>query len=94
MPVVLWFRVGKSAATAILGTPVVVVFFNIPVANPANDVPLIFPTVVAKLPVPVPVTSPVKVIVWSPVLVPLTVVSAETVNVFEVVPPAIVKPVV
>lgn len=27
-------------------------------------------TVVAKLPVPLPVTSPVKVIVWSPVFVP------------------------
>ena len=30
-------------------------------------------TVVAKLPVPLPVTSPVKVIVWSPVLDPLNV---------------------
>ena len=28
---------------------------------------------VAKLPVPVPVTAPVKVIVWSPVLTPLIV---------------------
>jgi hypothetical protein len=31
-------------------------------------------SVVAKLPVPVPVTSPVRVIVWSPVLVPLILV--------------------
>ena len=44
-------------ATAIDGTPVVVVFFNIPVVNPAKDVPFIFPTTVALC---VPVTSPAR----------------------------------
>ena len=42
------------------------------VMDPANMalVTLRAPMAVAKLPVPVPVTSPVRVIVWSPVLVP------------------------
>lgn len=46
------------------------------------------PMVVAKLPVPEPVTSPVKVMVWSPVLVPETVALSEAVKVF---PSAMVK---
>ena len=46
------------------------------------------PMVVAKLPVPEPVTSPVKVMVWSPVFVPETVALSEAVKVF---PSAIVK---
>ena len=50
------------------------VFFKIPVDKLLNVVPFILPTVVAKDPVPLPVTSPVKVIVWSPVLLPLKVV--------------------
>ncbi len=61
-------RVGKSPATAILGTHVVVVFFNIPVARPAREVPLILVTVVEFVLLPVPsklepalVTSPVRV---------------------------------
>jgi hypothetical protein len=37
VPVVFWFRVGKSPATAILSTPVLVVDFKIPVAK--ADVP-------------------------------------------------------
>ena len=40
-----------------LGTPVVVVFFNIPVASPDKDVPFILTTVAA---LPTEVTSPVK----------------------------------
>ena len=40
-----------------VGTPVTVVFFNIPVANPDRDVPFIFTTVAA---LPLEVTSPVK----------------------------------
>ena len=59
-------------------------------ALPSNATPLIF-LVAANL-VAVP-ALPVMV-VWSPVFVPLTVASPETVNVFEVVPPAIVNPVV
>jgi hypothetical protein len=55
VPVVLWFNVGKSAATAIDGTPVVVVFFKIPVAKPAKEVPLILTTVSAVDPVASPV---------------------------------------
>ena len=76
-PVVFWLSVGKSAATAMDGTPVVVVFFKIPVARPAIEVPFIFPTTVAPC---VPVTSPARLpvkeaaepvtFVWSPVLVP------------------------
>ena len=38
---------GKSAPVAILGTPVPVVFFKIPVDKPANEVPLIRVTVAA-----------------------------------------------
>ena len=100
VPVVFWLSVGKSAATAMLGTPVVVVFINIPVARPAMEVPLICSTTLAPC---VPVTSPAKLpvkeaaepvtLVWSPVLVPLTEASKGTVNVLEVVPPAMVKPV-
>lgn len=84
VPVVLWFNVGKSDAIAILGTPVVVVFFNIPVVSPANDVPLILPTTVADC---VPVTSPERLPVnepdepdtdvWSPVFVPVDVPEPE-----------------
>ena len=55
LPVVFWFKVGKSPATAIEGTPVPVVFFKIPDDKPANDMPLILPTTVAN---GVPVTSP------------------------------------
>ena len=40
-----------------LGTPVVVVFFNIPVASPDKDVPFILTTVAT---LPTEVTSPVK----------------------------------
>ena len=58
LPVVFWFRIGKSAATAIDGTPVPVVFFNIPVDKPDREVPLIFCTVLAPA---VPVTSPARV---------------------------------
>ena len=36
LPVVFWFRVGKSPATAIDSTPVVVVFFSIPVPSTPN----------------------------------------------------------
>ena len=54
----------------------------------------LFAIVVPKDPVPDPVTSPVKVIVWSPVLVPETVASSATVSVFELVPPARVNPTV
>ena len=64
--------------------------------NPAN-IPLVtlrFPMDVANDPVPDPVTSPVKVIVWSPVLVPETEASKGTVKVLEVVPPAMVNPLV
>lgn len=61
-------RVGKSPATAILGTHVVVVFFKIPVARPAREVPFILVTIVefvlfaepSKLE-PAEVTSPVRV---------------------------------
>ena len=42
-------------ATAIDGTPVVVVFFKIPVANPLINVPFIFTTVNAVAPVASPV---------------------------------------
>ena len=49
-------------ATAILGTPVVVVFFRIPVARPASDTPLIFVTVneglIDVVPEAEPETSP------------------------------------
>ena len=56
--------------------------------------PPILLTVVEKVPVPLPLTSPVKVINWSPEFTPPTVTSPITVNVvLELVPPAIVKPV-
>jgi hypothetical protein len=56
--------VGKSAATAIDGTPVVVVFLRMPVARPDSAVPLILVTVAASAPVlPEAVTSPVIEIV-------------------------------
>ena len=63
VPVVFWLRVGKSAAMAMLGTPVLVVFFRMPVPRPAKDVPLILPTTVAPC---VPVTSPAKLPVKEP----------------------------
>ena len=60
-------------------------------ALPSKSTVLIFLAVANLVAVP---AFPV-IVVWSPVLVPLTVASPETVNVFEVVlPPAIVKPVV
>ena len=55
VPVVFWFKVGKSAATAIDGAPVVVVFLSIPVARPDINTPLIFTTVNAVDPVASPV---------------------------------------
>ena len=55
LPVVSWFRTGKSAATAMLGTPVTVVFFRMPVSSPARETRLSLPTTVAAW---VPVTSP------------------------------------
>ena len=57
-----------------------------PVANPANDVPLILPTVAVNVPVPLPVTSPVKVIVWFPVFVPLKFAAVIFPEKFAVVP--------
>ena len=49
--------------------------------------------VVVNIPVPLPLTSPVNVINWSPELTPPTVTSPTTVNVvFVLVPPAMVKP--
>lgn len=66
--------VGKSPATAILGTPVAVVFFSIPVARPAREVPFNLVTVVEFVLLPVPsklepvaVTSPVRVPIVLPV---------------------------
>jgi len=59
LPVVLWLSVGKSAATAMLGAPVPVVFLRMPVASPLSATPLIRATVVATLPEGV-VTSPVN----------------------------------
>jgi hypothetical protein len=58
LPDVFWFSVGKSAATAMEGAPVPVVFFRIPVAKPAIETPLILFTV--KTPEE-SVTSPVWV---------------------------------
>ena len=55
LPVVDWLRVGKSLAIAMEGTPVVVVFFNIPVASAARLWPLILTTVRAVAPVASPV---------------------------------------
>ena len=50
--------------------------------------------VVENVPVPLPVTSPVKVINWSPEFTPPIVTSPTTVKVvFVLVPPAIVNPV-
>lgn len=46
---------GRSHQVAILGTPVVVVFFKIPVASPLNSVPFIHFTVRAVEPVASPV---------------------------------------
>ena len=92
LPVVSWFRVGKSTATAILGTPVPVVFFKIPVARPASEVPFIFTTVRAVAPVASPVwvafvTSPLyrALTASSPVLVLDRVATA----VFASIPSAI-----
>ena len=58
LPVVFWLSVGKSAATAMDGTPVLVVFLRMPVARPANETPLILLTV--RTPA-ASVTSPVWV---------------------------------
>lgn len=44
-PVVFWFNVGKSPDVAIDGTPVPVVFRNIPVPSPDSATPLILVTV-------------------------------------------------
>ena len=55
VPELFWFKTGKSAATAIDGTPVVVVFFSMPVASPDINTPLIFTTVKAVEPVASPV---------------------------------------
>ena len=57
-----------------VGTPVAVVFFNMPVANPDKDVPFIFTTVAA---LPLEVISPVKfalvvTVVAFPVTLPVT----------------------
>ena len=71
VPVVSWLSVGKSAATAIEGTPVEVVFLRIPVERPDSAVPFILVTVDVSTPVdPEAVTSPEIEMVWSPVLVP------------------------
>ena len=72
------------ASTVIVGTKV---------AEPyAPAVTPLFAKVAAKEPEPEPVTSPVNEIVWSPVLVPLTVALLFTVKVLDAVPPAKVKP--
>ena len=73
-PVVFWFSVGKSPATAIDGTPVVVVFFRMPVARLDRRVPLMPTTVTA----PDPVASPVCValLVTSPTYKKLPSVTA------------------
>ena len=55
VPVLFWFKTGKSAAIAIDGAPVVVVFFSMPVASPDINTPLILTTVSAVLPVASPV---------------------------------------
>ena len=55
-------------ATAMLGTPVLVVFFRRPVTRPARETPLILPTTVALW---VPVTSPARLPVKLPALVAL-----------------------
>ena len=55
VPELFWFKTGKSAATAIDGAPVVVVFFSMPVASPDINTPLIFTTVKAVEPVASPV---------------------------------------
>lgn len=80
--------VGKSHATAILGTPVVVVFFRIPVASPASEVPFILVTVVAFVLLPEPskeepalVTSPVRV----PIVLAVVSLGAETIVITGVV---------
>jgi hypothetical protein len=62
-PVVDWLSVGKSEAIAMLGTPVEVVFFSMPVLRLESCVPLILTTVAATLPVPLAVTSPVKAVI-------------------------------
>ena len=58
LPVVDWFSVGKSPATAIDGAPVLVVFFTMPVARPAIETLLILVTVSTP---EASVTSPVWV---------------------------------
>ena len=48
---------GRSAPVAILGTPVAVVFFKMPVANPANEVPLMRVTVAVLVMLPEPLKA-------------------------------------
>jgi hypothetical protein len=80
VPEVFWFSVGKSPATAIEGAPVVVVFFRMPVARPARDTPLIFPTVVETV-LTVLVTSPVSAGIRAVGRVPLLMFVATVVSV-------------
>lgn len=61
---------GRSELTAILGTHVPVVFFNIPVASPAREVPLILVTVVELVLLLVP-SNELPALVTSPVRVPI-----------------------
>ena len=88
LPVVFWFNVGKSPATAILGTPVTVVFLRIPVASDESNVLLIPTTVSAVAPVASPVcvafetNEEYKVLTaLSPVFVPETDALSDTVSV-------------
>ena len=74
-------NVGDACMTNVLPVPVCAateVAFPIDVIGPVKLA--LVTTVAAKLPVPLPVTPPVNVIVWSPVLVPLTVASPEMVS--------------
>ena len=63
-------RVGKSHATAILGTQVPVVFFKIPVPRPAREVQFILVTVIAFVLFAVQ-SKEEPVLVASPVIVPI-----------------------
>ena len=53
----------------------------------------LFANVAEIAPVPEPVTSPLNVMVWSPVFEPMMDASLATVSVFEIVPPTKLKPV-
>jgi hypothetical protein len=71
---------GKSLFIAMDGTPVLVVFFNNPVAKPDNEVPFIFTTVAS---LPTDVTSPVRlalVVTVAALPVTLPVIGVVTVN--------------